>query len=116
LAHRGRIRRAEHKAFGGQGRIRLRDGSIYRYNWQREAGTLWAYCIGLLRITEDMEMPPEPEILQKIRVAKDPWAAMAPFRPENPERALIDPGLLLVEDPEELDRMLGDPVEDLSDP
>jgi hypothetical protein len=39
--------------------------------------------------------------------------AMAQFRPENPERALIDPGLLLVEDPEEL--YGSNPVPDLSE-
>jgi len=74
---------------------------------------LWAYCIGLLRVKYDYEMPPEPEILQKIRAAQNPMAAMQPFRPDNPERALIDPGLLLVNDPEEL--YGSEPVPDLSE-
>jgi hypothetical protein len=100
LGLRDSVKRLEKRAFADGGRIRLKDGSIYRYDAMEAGGELWAYCIGLLRVKYDYEMPPEPEILRMIRAAKDPRAAMQPFRPDAPERAFVDPGLLLQDDPE----------------
>jgi len=81
--------------------FRLRDGSFYRYDFQRAGGELWAYCINLMvRVEEGDEPPEEPEILTMIRAAKNPKAAIEPFRPDNRERAFVDPGLLLQDDPE----------------
>jgi hypothetical protein len=101
LALRNWVKRLESRAYSGSGRIRLKDGSVYRYDCTRAGGELWAYCINLMvRVEEGDEPPEEPEILTMIRAAKNPKAAIEPFRPTNPERAFVDPGLLLQDDPE----------------
>jgi hypothetical protein len=115
LALRNWVKRLESRAYSGSGRILLKDGSVYRYDSTRAGGELWAYCINLMtRVKEGDALPEEPEILQKIREAKGPIAAIEPFRPTNPERALVDP-LVLLEDSSERD--LDDPesVPDLSE-
>jgi hypothetical protein len=98
LLDRTRVRSLERRLHSGYGRIPLKDGTIYRYHAKRAGEELWCYCIGLLRVTEDDPMPPEPEILQKIRAARNPKQAMRPFRPADPSKALIDPGVLLEDD------------------
>jgi len=112
VLNRSRVRNLERRLHTGYGRIRLKDGSVYRYDVNRAGEALWVHTIGLLRVGEDDPMPPEPEILTKIRQAVNPEIAMRPFRPVNPDRALIDPGVLLEEDS---GWPPPDPVEDLSE-
>jgi hypothetical protein len=96
--------------------FRLADGHWYSYNFEVEGGKLWVYCIACMGLRPDDGEPEEPYILQMIRQAEDPDAALAPFRPANPERALVDPVVLL--HPELAERepeMLREEIPDLSD-
>ena len=101
MLSRSWIRRAEEQAFQDRAAFQLQDGSLYRYDYTREAGRIWAYCTNLmvrskwLGVTDE-----EPEIVTKIRQARDPYAAIEPFRPNNPERAFVDPIILLQDAPE----------------
>ena len=95
----------------------LRHGGRYYYDAERAGEQLWVHCIGLLRVKYSGEIPgslEEPEIQQKIRAAKDPIAAIEPFRPVNPERALVDP-LVILKEPSESDLEAAETVPDLSD-
>ena len=107
------IHRLEKKARVGTGKFRLANGEIYSYDRARASEQLWVYCISMLRAKYDLEEPAEPEILQAIKQAQNPQAAMRPFVPDVPERALINPAVLLEDDPE--NRPPSDPVEDLSE-
>jgi hypothetical protein len=110
VAHKGRLRRVEGKAFSGHGRIRLKNGEVFRFPWERTAGELWAYSIHMLfRHKPGDPLPPEPEVLTAIKGAVDPKAAMQQFRPDDPSRALVDPGCLFDEKPPL------DPTPDLSE-
>jgi hypothetical protein len=96
-----RVRSLEKKINSGYGRIRLKDGSIYRYDPDKAGGQLWAYCIDYMirgKYGTQLSCGEEPEILTMIRKASNPKAAMAPFRPVDPTKAMVDPGLLLEED------------------
>src|SRR5215207_4388282 len=93
---RGMVQNLQRLRNEGRPGFRLRDGSMYFYDFRRAGGELWAYCVNLkFRVGEGDEIPEEPEVLQMIRQAEDPDAAMAPFRPDDPRRALVDPAVLL---------------------
>ena len=77
----------------------LKDGTVYRYDFDEASGDLFRHCVLLWTAEEDTK-PPEPEILQAIRNARDPVAAISRFRADDPERGFVDPLLLLEEDGE----------------
>jgi hypothetical protein len=82
----------------------LAAGGRYYYDYDVIGGQVWAYALGfMIRSKYGFEVGEEPEILQKIRQAKDPIAAIEPFRPDDPDRALVDPLLLLQEPSHESD-------------
>jgi len=92
------LRRLERRV--GSNSILLKDGSRYHYDFDEAAGDLFVYCIRRWSAEEDEQPPEEPEILQAIRNARDPKAAMARFRADDPERGFVDPLVLLDEDGE----------------
>ena len=93
---RGHVERLKQLRDEGRSGFRLKSGRWYSYNFEVEGGKLWVYCISCMGLRPDDEME-EPHILTMIRQAEDPDAALAPFRPHNPERALVDPALLFPE-------------------
>jgi hypothetical protein len=97
--------------------FRLADGKWFSYDFEVEAGNLFVYCIECMAIRAEAEPEPEePYILQMIRQAEDPDASLAPFRPDNPERAFVDIAVLL--HPELAERepeTLREEIPDLSD-
>jgi hypothetical protein len=100
---KGQLRRLR-KRSSSLSSIPLKGGGHYYYNYDEVGGELWAYTINfMIRVKKyGAEPGEEPEILQMIRRAKDPVAAIQPFRPDDPERALVDP-LLLLEDSSQSD-------------
>ena len=91
---RGWIKGFEQRA-GDLDSFRLKDGSLYFYNFDEAGAELFVYCVRALALEE--EDIPEPAILKKIRQAKDPHKALDRFRPSNPESAFLDIGMLLDE-------------------
>jgi hypothetical protein len=96
LLSRAWVRRAEQRAFQKRDGFPLADGGFSRYDAVPAGAQVWTYCANLLtRVKRGDEVPKEPEIITMIRAAKDPYAAIEPFRPDNPERAFVDPIILL---------------------
>jgi hypothetical protein len=91
---RGWLKSFERRA-GELDSFRLKDGSLYFYNFDEAGAELFTYCVRAFALEE--EDIPEPAILQKIRQAKDPHRALERFRPSNPERAFVDIAALLNE-------------------
>jgi hypothetical protein len=89
-------KRAGHNSF------LLHDGTTYRYDFDESAGDLFVYCVQLWSGDTPSEAPP---ILKAIRAARDPEAAMEPFRPEKGTEAgaFLDP-IVLIHDHDELDK------------
>jgi hypothetical protein len=81
----------------------LRDGTSYRYDFDQAAGDLFVYSVAELVEDDPSQVEAEPPpILQAIRNARDPEAAMEPFRPEKTTGAgaFLDP-IVLIQDPAE---------------
>jgi hypothetical protein len=100
---RGHVERLKRIREGGRNGFRLANGRWYSYDFEQAAGALFVHCVGCMGQgpSPDDPEPEEPEILKMIREAEDPHRAMAPFRPENPERGFADPAMLLAELPNE---------------
>lgn len=94
MLRRGWLRRLEKRI--GHNSFELKDGSTYRYDFDEAVGDLFTYCVESWTADEASE-PEVPPILQAIRRARDPEAAMQPFRPEKTTEAgaFVDPLLLL---------------------
>jgi hypothetical protein len=97
------ISRLEKRA--GRNSFILKDGSSYSYDFDEVCGELFAHCVTVLVSEDDEEASVEaPPILQAIRNARDPIAAMEPFRPESRDGAgaFLDPVVLLSEESQEI--------------
>jgi hypothetical protein len=103
------LQRLERSA--GHSSFRLRDGSLYHYNFDQAGGELFTY---LLALWSGKDPPPEePPIVRALRRAADPISAVGPFRPTNLQAgAFLDPAAIILEDHE-----VGEPgeVPDLSE-
>jgi hypothetical protein len=81
----------------------LAAGGRYYYDYDAISGQVWAYALGfMIRNKYGVDVGEEPEILQMIRQAEDPRAAIERFRPDDPSKALVDP-IVLLEEPSESD-------------
>jgi hypothetical protein len=94
------MRRLEKAAREGRGRFLMCDGTIFYYDPNKASMDLFVHCIHLMTNPEEGEDPPEPEILQAIRNARDPVAVLSRFRADDPERGFVDPLVLLEDFPE----------------
>jgi len=99
------MKRLEKRA--GRNSFELKDGTSYRYDFDEAVGDLFVYCVELWTADEASEAsePEVPPSLQAIRNARDPVAAMQPFRPVNTTGAgaFVDP-VLLLQDHDESDK------------
>jgi hypothetical protein len=95
---RSHIKRLERGAQNDLGSFMLSDGSRYFYDLDAAGSELFVYVINSLAFGE--EGLEAPEILSMIKRARDPHAAIARFRPSNPDRAFVDIGVLLEDGPE----------------
>jgi len=85
----------------GRNSFVLKDGTQHHYDFEEAAGALFCYTVAVLASDDPSEVEAEaPPILQAIRNARDPEAAMQPFRPEKPTEAggFVDP-IVLLQDP-----------------
>jgi len=77
----------------------LRDGSVHRYDFDRDGGQLFSYCVSLW--SGEDPPPEEPPIVKALRRAADPRSAVEPFRPTNLQAgAFLDPAAIILEDHE----------------
>jgi hypothetical protein len=102
MLRRSWLKKLEKRA--GHSSFLLEDGTRYHYDFDQACGELFTHC-GRLWTEEDTASLEAPPILRAIRDARDPEAALRPFRPEKTTEAgaFLDP-ILLLQDHDESDK------------
>ena len=80
------LRRLKRDARGDLESFVLLDGSQYFYNATEVHKQLFIHACDL----QLGRRPEPPEVLNKIREARDPAAVLERFKPEHPEQAFVD--------------------------
>ena len=113
------LRRLERDARGHLESFELLDGSTYFYDRLETYEELFLRACDV-QLGEAEKWPEPPEVYRKMCEAKDPAAVLERFKPEDSQRAFVDPTTLydtqaLVNE-RRLVPLTYAPVEDLSEP
>ena len=117
MALRSWVKRLEHDARGDVDSFELLDGTIFRYDRRQTNKELYLHAFDLQLGVSEWSEP--PEIYLKICQAKDPQAALKQLRPEDPQRAFVNPAALydidILVNERRLVPLYHPPVDDLSE-
>lgn len=115
------VQRLERGASEGLESFELQGGSTYYFDRLETYKELFLHAYDLQLGMGD-KWPEPPEVFRKICEAKDPAAVLKRFKPENPQRAFVDPTALYDADVLVHEQRLVplaslvEPVQDLSEP
>jgi hypothetical protein len=87
------IRRLERAASEDLESFELLDGSTYYYDRLETYKELFMHAYDV-QLGDADKWPEPPEVYRKMCKAKDPAAVLEHFRPEDPERAFVNPAEL----------------------
>ena len=113
------IRRLERDARGHLESFELLDGSTYYYDRMETYKELFMHAYAV-QLGDAEKWPEPPEVYRKMCEARDVAAVLERFRPEDPERAFVNPAELYDTDALVRERRLVPLIhaqpEDLSEP
>jgi hypothetical protein len=115
---RGRLRRLERDAREDLASFELLDGSIYYYDRLETYKELFLHAYDV-QLGDADKWPEPPEVYRKMCEARDPGEVLERFKPEDPQRAFVNPAelydtVVLVYE-RRLVALTHAPVEDLSE-
>ena len=87
---RGDLRRLERGAREDLESFVLEDGSRYYFDRLETYKELFLHAYDV-QLGDADKWPEPPEVYRKVCEAKDPAAVLEQFKPEDPERALVNP-------------------------
>ena len=112
------IKRLERAASEDLESFELLDGSSYYYDRLQTYKELFLHAYDV-QLGEAEKWPEPPEVYRKMCEAKDPAAVLERFRPEDPQRAFVNPATHFDTDALIIERRLVpisyEPPEDLSE-
>ncbi len=113
------MKRLERGASEGLESFELLDGTTYYYDHLETYKELFLHAYDV-QLGDAGKWPEPPEVYRKICEAKDPAAALEQLKPEDPQRAFVNPTELYDADVLVHQRRLVplsvEPAEDLSEP